>query len=138
MRVSEIAERLKVSPDTVRYYTRIELVNPSKTDNGYKDYTEGDFHKLRFAIRAKALGFHLSDIKELIETSEHGKAPCPQARRIIVENLTVLESSIRESINLYERMEKAVAAWQGMPDKPPSGDTICTLIEEWSKEEKHV
>ena len=138
MRVSEIARRLKVSPDTVRYYTRIQLVRPTKSDNGYKDYSEGDFHKLRFAIRAKALGFHLSDIKKLIETSEHGKTPCPEARRIIAENLEVLAASIQESINLYERMESAVLDWQGKPDKLPSGDTICSLIEDWSGEEEHV
>ena len=57
MQVSEISNRLNVSPNTIRYYSRIELVRPSKSDNGYKNYTEKDFRKLRFAIRAKALGF---------------------------------------------------------------------------------
>lgn len=138
MKVSEIAKRLHVSPDTVRHYSRIDLVNPAKDGNGYKNYSEKDFKKLRFVIRAKALGFHLSDIKKLIDISNGGKTPCPQARLIIAENLDTLRESIRESLDLFHRMERAVSTWQDMPDKSPSGETICTLIEDWKHEEPNV
>jgi DNA-binding transcriptional MerR regulator len=138
MRVSEISNRLNVSPNTVRYYSRIELVRPSKSDNGYKHYTEKDFRKLRFAIRAKALGFSLSDIKKLIDISDNGQTPCPHAREIIASNLDLLGASIRESLNLFQRMERAAAIWQDMPDKEPNGETICSLIDGLSEGESHA
>ncbi|MBT8112364.1 MAG: MerR family DNA-binding transcriptional regulator, partial [Gammaproteobacteria bacterium] len=35
MRVNELAKKLSCTPDTVRYYTRLKLVNPIKNNNGY-------------------------------------------------------------------------------------------------------
>ena len=134
MRVSEISKRLNVSADTVRYYTRIGLVSPAKNANGYKDYSERDFRKLRFAFRAKSLGFSLADIKTLIEISDHGETPCPIAREVISRNLDEMSQSIEESLALFERMKKAVTVWHDMPDKLPDGETICALIENWDQE----
>lgn len=131
MRVSDVAKRLGVSGDTVRYYARIGLVSPSKSINGYKDFSEKDYRKLRFAIRAKSLGFTLADIKALLDVSEQGETPCPIARQVIAKNMASLSRSIEESMALFERMKSAMAVWDSMPDKHPDGETICTLIEEW-------
>ena len=86
----------------------------------------------------KHWGFSLSDIKKLIDISDSGQTPCPHARQIVASNLEILGASIRESLNLFQRMEKAVAVWQDMPDKQPDGETICSLIEGLSEEESHV
>lgn len=138
MRVSEIAKALNVSADTIRYYTRIGLVSPAKNDSGYKDYSEKDFRKLRFVIRAKSLGFSLADIKTLIEISDHGETPCPMAREVISRNLEEMSQSIEESLALFERMKQAVNAWQDMPDQLPDGEMICHLIEEFIESVKEV
>lgn len=134
MRVADIAKRLNVSADTVRYYTRIELVSPSKSSNGYKEFSEKDYRKLRFALRAKTLGFSLADIKALLEISEHGDTPCPIAREVISENIASLSQSIEESIALFERMKAAMAVWDRMTDRNPDGETICALIEGWKEQ----
>lgn len=131
MRVSEISKCLNVSADTVRYYTRIGLVTPLKSVNGYKDFSDKDYRKLRFAIRAKALDFSLADIKALLEVSEHGDTPFPVAREVIAKNMTALSQSIEESLALFERMKAAMAVWDGMPDRSSDGETICALIENW-------
>lgn len=50
MTVNELARKLKVAPDTVRYYTRIGLLQPRKAaGNGYHHYSERDEERLRFA-----------------------------------------------------------------------------------------
>ena len=38
MRVKQIADALEISADSVRYYTRIGFLVPSKSHNGYKYY----------------------------------------------------------------------------------------------------
>ena len=40
MRIGELAQRAGVSRKAVRYYERIGLVIPARTDNGYRDYDE--------------------------------------------------------------------------------------------------
>lgn len=134
MLVSQISKILDVSPDTIRYYTRCGLVNPCRSENGYKIYSTRDLSRLRFILRAKQLGFCLADIKSLIQTSERGSTPCPLARDLIMKNLNKLDKSIEESLNLLNRMKQAVKTWDDMPNKQPNGTTICTLIEEWDKE----
>ena len=53
MKVSEVAATLGVTPDTVRYYTRIRFVVPGKNgSNGYKSYSEADVQKLHFILSA--------------------------------------------------------------------------------------
>ena len=131
MQVSEIAKKLDVSAGTVRYYTRIGLVAPVKGDNGYKHFSAQDLRKLQFALRAKTLGFSLTDIKTLLDKSAHAEAPCPVAREIIAGNLERLRASIEQSMALYQRMQQAVSAWEEMPDQAPDGEMICCLIEGW-------
>ena len=51
MRVKQIADALDISVDTVRYYTRIGLLVPNKSHNGYKYYRPADVTRLRFILR---------------------------------------------------------------------------------------
>ena len=67
MKVSEIARYLGVTADTVRFYTRINVLNPQKSQvNGYREYSEADVHRLRFVLSARQLGFSVDD---------HGEVP---------------------------------------------------------------
>ena len=134
MKVSEVAQLLDVSPDTIRYYTRIGILQPSRSDNGYYAYTDKDLRRLRFAIHARRLGFSLADIKNLIEISKSGETPCPKVREIISSNLEKLRKSVEESLNLFRRMERALEVWSDMPDQEPDRHSICTLIENWEEE----
>ncbi|MGR6616621.1 MerR family transcriptional regulator [Pseudomonas rhodesiae] len=54
MRVNELAKKLGVSDDTIRYYTRAGFVTPGKDQsNGYKSYRERDENRL-FAFKGVA------------------------------------------------------------------------------------
>ena len=134
VKVPTMARLLNVSPDTIRYYTRIGILRPSHSENGYYSYTGKEVQRLRFIIHAKRLGFSLAGIKNLIEISASGEMPCPGAREIIASNLEKLGKSIEESLSLLRRMKSAVAVWSGMPDQQPDGYSICTLIEDWEEE----
>ena len=134
MKVSKVAQILCVSPDTIRYYTRIGMLKPVKDANGYHIYSEKELARLRFILRAKQLGFSLADIQALIDTADRGETPCPIAREIISKNIQTLEHSIKESLALFKQMKIAVSEWEKLPDKYPDHETICALIESWDKE----
>ena len=68
MQVIQLAKMLGVSPDTVRYYTRIGLLVPKKSiENGYKFYSSNEQNRLRFILSARDLGFSVDDIKNQVE-----------------------------------------------------------------------
>lgn len=135
MKVLEVAKRFGVSAETVRFYTRIEVLNPTKNkSNGYREYREKDLNRLRFVLCARQLGFSVGDIKEILAHADKKKSPCPTVRRLINQRLHEIEQRFDETLQLRERMQKAVVEWGQKPDKAPTGDMICYLIEEFAME----
>jgi DNA-binding transcriptional MerR regulator len=134
MRVNQLAKVLDTTADTVRFYTRIGLLQPVKNKtNGYKVYREADERRLRFALRARQLGFSVNDIVEIVAMADQGKSPCGHVRTLIQQRLSEIDKGFREVQQLYKRMHKAAATWKKMPDSPPTGKMICELIEAWEQ-----
>lgn len=130
MRVLDLAKRLGVTADTVRFYTRNGFLNPEKdSHNGYRDYTESDYRRLRFILSARQLGFSVDDIKQLLQEADAGKTPCPLARKLIELRIDEIERRFADTAQLLERMRSAVQEWRRQPDLEPSGKMICHLIE---------
>jgi DNA-binding transcriptional MerR regulator len=134
MRVKQLADEMGVTPDTVRYYTRLGILNPSRNPaNGYKQYSQQDRSRLRFAVRARDLGFTLADIVQIVNHAGSGDSPCPIVRRLVEQRFADIESRFQDTQRLYRRMQRAMQAWQAMPDEEPNGEMICALIEQWEK-----
>ena len=132
MRVNQLAKEMGVTGDTVRYYTRIGFLKPSKSPtNGYKEYSAKDRQLLRFILSARQLGFSVSDIGQILHTSEQGISPCPLVRQLIQRRLEEKEQSYQNSVLLRQRMISAVDAWSKKPNRKPTGDMICHLIEDF-------
>tara|TARA_R110002167_G_scaffold221996_2_gene426944 strand:+ start:1259 stop:1672 length:414 start_codon:yes stop_codon:yes gene_type:complete len=134
MHVRQLAEMLGVSPDTVRYYTRIGLLEPKKSnENGYKFYSPNEQNRLRFILSARDLGFSVIDIKHIFHKADEGESPCPTVRRLIDKRLDETEQRFQDTLRLRERMHAAVEYWVDKPDEKPSGNVICHLIDGFTK-----
>ena len=67
MKVLELAKQLGVTAETVRFYTRIGVLRPTKDSaNGYRIYSDKDLRRLRFVLNARQLGFSVDDIKDIL------------------------------------------------------------------------
>ena len=134
MRVSQLAKKLGVAPDTVRYYTRIGFLTPQiNNDNGYKDYGSSDRKRLNFILSARHLGFSVKDIKSIFTESDKGQTACSLARAIIEKRLEDTELQFQQMLALRTRMQSAINDWQDKPNKAPTSEMVCHLIESFSK-----
>ena len=71
MSIGQLAQQAGVAIDTVRYYERSALLSPAgRLASGYRRYGPTELKRLRFIRRAKALGFSLEDIRELLALGE--------------------------------------------------------------------
>ena len=130
MFATNLANKTGVSPDTVRYYTRIKMLKPERNpDNGYRIYRKADVRRLRFILAARSLGFTLNDIKAIFADAEQGESPCPRVRSLLEERMADAERKLRELNELHAKMEAALASWSHLSDSHPTGDSVCTLIE---------
>ena len=130
MQVIELARRLQVSTDTVRYYTKVGFLQPVKsTANGYRHYSERDLERLRFILSARQLGFSVADVGQILAEADAGHSPCPLVRDLIEQRLHETEQRFRETRLLRDRMHAALEEWRLEPDGMPDGHSICHLIE---------
>lgn len=134
MKVIELARRLGVTADTVRFHTRVGILQPKKNKiNGYWDYDERELQRLRFVLCARQLGFSVEDIQQILAQGDKNTTPCPTVRRLIDQRLHETEQRFKETLQLRKRMKQAVSEWGQKPDKLPTGNMICYLIEEFTE-----
>ncbi|MCH9674361.1 MAG: MerR family DNA-binding protein [Gammaproteobacteria bacterium] len=130
MYVTELSNQAAVSPDTVRYYSKIGMLKPTRNaDNGYQVYGHKDVRRLRFIRAAKSLGYTLADIRAMFADADHGDSPCPRVRAVIEKRIHETEVHLAELTALHAKMKHALEAWRVLPDSAPSGDSVCALIE---------
>lgn len=133
MRVNQVAKLLNVTPDTIRFYTRNRILQPSKSEStGYRNYSDKEVNRLRFVLSARQLGFSVADITQILAEADDEKAPCSTVRRLIEQRLYETEQRFSEMLELRKRMKQAVLEWSDKPDRAPSADMICHLIEGFS------
>lgn len=127
---NRLAKEANIPIFTVRYYTRIGLLQPRKqSSNGYKIYQPSDAVRLKFITSAKNLGFTLQEITQILEKAEHGESPCPSVRQIIVHHIEENKRKISALQSLQKKMEGALKDWENLHDSMPNGTSVCHLIE---------
>ncbi len=66
-RVGEVAEKLGVSPRTIKYYEELGLVQPeARSSGGFRLYGEEEVQRLERILRMKGIGYSLATIRELL------------------------------------------------------------------------
>jgi len=131
-----LAKRAEVSLSTVRYYTRIGLLKPSRDlRNGYKIYKSSDKGRLHFITSAKELGFTLAEIEKILSQASEGDSPCPMVRDVVEKRIEENKEKIRQLKRLQLRLESAVRMWRNMKNSEPDGNSVCSLIESFAEVE---
>ncbi len=137
MKVSELARQAGVTAETVRHYTRMGLLRPTRDPhNNYQLYQETDLKHLRFIQKARLLGFSLKEVESILSHEHAGDSPCPMVRDMMQKHLHRVREQIADLQQQLGRMEQALASWEQMPDGLPDGHTVCRLIEHWHDQEQ--
>jgi len=73
MRIGELARRVGVSSDTVRFYERSGwLPDPGRTDNTYREYDENDVEHVRLLVDLRRLEIPLEDAARIASWCHQG------------------------------------------------------------------
>jgi MerR family transcriptional regulator, copper efflux regulator len=119
MTIGQVAQRAGMGVETVRFYEREGLLNrPARSpSSGYRLYEEEVIARLLFIMRAKELGFTLSEIKELLSLRVDPGTCCEDVKA----RAEVKIADIDERIRTLQRMRKALLRLTrecGGPDCP--------------------
>jgi len=112
MSIGQLARRAGVAVDTVRYYERNQLLPPAgRLASGYRQYSDTELKRLRFIRRAKALGFTLADIRELLSLSDQRSVP--KIKRAAEVRLADIERRVADLQQIRDGLKTLVAACPG-------------------------
>ena len=102
VRVGEVAERLGVSPRTVKYYEELGLVEPGeRSAGGFRLYGSREIERLERILRMKSIGYSLAAIRELLAVRDRAQE---------ADRVTVLRSANGRLRSTYSRSARISSA----------------------------
>lgn len=108
-KVGDIAEKVGVNVETLRYYENIKIMpKPKRKDSLYRYYDELDLRRLLFIKRAKELGFTLKEIKELLNLKIESTATCGDVKHLAEHKLNDIEERIKDLMNIKNVLLKLI------------------------------
>lgn len=128
MNIGQASAACGVSAKMIRHYESIGLLRPpARAANDYRQYGERDLHELRFIARARALGFSMKEIADLLSLWRNRRRASAQVRRIAGIHLEALEQRIAAMESVRATLSELVRSCHG-DDRPD-----CPILDDMSQ-----
>jgi len=96
--------------ETIRHYEAVGLMpKPERSAKGWRVYDDGHVVRLRFILRARALGFSTADIAGLLALGDHGAETCGAVRLRADRHLADIRARIADLRRVEAVLAEAVA-----------------------------
>lgn len=119
--IGKAAHASGVSAKMIRHYESIGLLDGiERTQAGYRIYSASDVHRLRFIRRARALGFSMAQIRELLALWADRSRPSREVKRVAAAHIDELRRKIAQMQSMVDTLDRLVATCHGdhRPDCP--------------------
>jgi MerR family copper efflux transcriptional regulator len=119
--IGQAARQSGVSAKMVRHYESLGLLPAvHRTDAGYRQYGDKQIHTLRFIRRARALGFSMLEIAELLKLWQNQQRASADVKRIAQAHVADLERRIAEMQAMRQTLAQLAHCCAGndRPDCP--------------------
>lgn len=112
--IGKLAERTGVSTDTLRYYEKMELLQPGERNaSGYRLYHYDTVRLVRFIRGAKSLHFSLAEIRGLLSLTPSDPSKC---KKILKRTEAKIHEAQAKIIDLQE-IQSALSSLVEKPDQ---------------------
>lgn len=126
-RIGELARLAGVTPDTIRYYEKQQMMDHDiRTEGGFRLYSSSDLQRLRFIRHGRQLGFTLEAIRELLSIRidpEHHT--CMESKSIVQARLKEVETRIAE----LERIRRSLKHLDNICCGTSHSSVSCSILE---------
>lgn len=121
MDIGGAAKATGISVKMIRHYEAIGLLpKVARTFGNYRVYRDTDIHTLRFVRRARALGFSMGDIKELLSLWQNKSRSSASVKKVAGQHVEELKRRLAELTAMVRTLEHLARHCQGdhRPDCP--------------------
>lgn len=131
MNIGELAKSSGVNAKLIRHYESIGLIpKASRSESGYRTYSQNDIQFLRFIKRARSLGFSMKEIKKLIGLWRNKSRASREVKALALTHVQELEKKIQEMQEMAQNLRSLArnCHGDGRPDCP-----IITGLEDFNE-----
>lgn len=104
--IGKLGQLADTSANAVRFYEREGLMQPAKTESGYRLYGPEAVERLRFIKQAQHCGFTLSEIQALLQLPDEASSCCSDVRGKVIEKKLELETRIKAMKAMYKALDQ--------------------------------
>ncbi len=109
--IGKLADKLGINLETIRFYQREGLIKePAKRNNGFRYYNDDHLAKITFILKAKELGFTLSEIKDFLQINSQRKASCAEVTLKVNHKLSEIDKKIEDLNKIKSGLKKLKSA----------------------------
>ena len=109
LRIGEVAKRVGVSIDTIRYYERRRLLPVApRTPSGYRLFSVDTVERVHFIKQAQDFGFSLDEIKSLL--SSGGADECLKMRDMLRQKVSEIDGQIEKMKGFRKALSSRLTA----------------------------
>ena len=95
MKIGELGKATDTKVETIRFYEKLGLLAiPDRTSGNYRIYGQAHLQRLSFIRRARALGFSLDQVRELLDLADDRARPCGAVDAMARQHLANVDAKI--------------------------------------------
>src|SRR5437660_2828748 len=95
--IQQVAQQTGLSIDTLRYYERIELLEPiGRAHNGHRRYTQHDLAWIDLLIRLRNTGMPRAQMVRFAQLGRQGSATLTERRLMLEQHQQTLQQRMQE------------------------------------------
>lgn len=104
-KTGELSKIYKLGRDSIKYYEKLGLLNPTRDTNSYRMYTIKDICNLNLIRELRTLDFSMQRIKEYIENRN-----ISTTRKMLLEEIELIEKKVEDLNSHKESLKKRLCS----------------------------
>lgn len=118
MNIGEAAKISGVNAKLIRHYESIGIIpKATRSEAGYRTYSEADVHILSFVKRSRAMGFSMKEIKKLVSLWRNRTRASEEVKNLATRHIEEMENKISELQTMVKSLKHLARNCHG-DDRP--------------------
>ena len=136
MKINEAEQLLGITKANIRFYEKEGLLNPSRNESGYREYSETDIRQLKQIVILRKLGIPVQQIADILD----GALPLQDALedniKSLNEQIDALNGALALTKQLRQENEETLDTnryWELIQSQEAQGLRFHELVEDYLK-----
>ncbi len=128
MNIGEAAKISGINAKLIRHYESVGIIpKATRSESGYRNYSEADVNILIFVKSARRLGFSMKEIKKLVSLWRNKSRSSSEVRNLALAHVQELEDRIAELDSMVKTLKHLAKKCHGN-DRPE-----CPILDELAR-----